>query len=221
MRAEISLRKDSARMFIYMSLQKEIQRFDDFNSVLCLRKITLQGNDNFFVAVPDSVQRCKLPLSRFRHVYGFCNLNIFLLVCFGGNKVNLLPVDFTDVDVITAAQKFKVDNILQNMSAVTVTIAQQVIPQANVCNIIFAEGAQIILALYVKTLDFTEDIGFCQCFDICLNCLPAGFVFRELLVRRPSSIRVFPMEVAEVILPILSARNKMIFLGNTGSVMFL
>lgn len=169
MRAEISLRKDSARMFIYLSLQKEIQRFDDFNSVLCLRKITLQGNDNFFVAVPYSAQRCKLPLSRFRHVHGFCNLNIFLLGCFGGNKVNLLPVDFTDGDVITAAQKFKVDNILQNMSAVTVTIAQQVIPQANVCNIIFAEGAQIILALYVKTLDFIEDIGFCQRFDIRLN----------------------------------------------------
>ncbi len=109
MRAEISLRKDSARMFIYLSLQKEIQRFDDFNSVLCLRKITLQGNDNFFVAVPYSAQRCKLPLSRFRHVHGFCNLNIFLLGCFGGNKVNLLPVDFTDGDVITAAQKFKVE----------------------------------------------------------------------------------------------------------------
>ena len=29
MRAEISLRKDSARMFIYLSLQKENQRFDD------------------------------------------------------------------------------------------------------------------------------------------------------------------------------------------------
>lgn len=28
MRAEISLRKASARMFIYLSLQKEIQRFD-------------------------------------------------------------------------------------------------------------------------------------------------------------------------------------------------
>ena len=30
MRAEISLRKDSARMFIYLSLQKENQRFDDW-----------------------------------------------------------------------------------------------------------------------------------------------------------------------------------------------
>ena len=29
MRAEISLRKDSARMSIYLSLQKENQRFDD------------------------------------------------------------------------------------------------------------------------------------------------------------------------------------------------
>ena len=28
MRAEISLRKASARMFIYLSLQKEIQRFE-------------------------------------------------------------------------------------------------------------------------------------------------------------------------------------------------
>ena len=113
MRAEISLRKDSARMFIYLSLQKEIQRFDDFNSVLCLRKITLQGNDNFFVAVPDSAQRCKLPLSRFRHAVlldlskYFDTLNHELLL-------NILRREIHDERVIQWIKRYLKSGVMEN-----------------------------------------------------------------------------------------------------------
>ena len=113
MRAEISLRKDSARMFIYLSLQKEIQRFADFNSVLCLRKITLQGNDNFFVAVPDSAQRCKLPLSRFRHAVlldlskYFDTLNHELLL-------NILRREIHDERVIQWIKRYLKSGVMEN-----------------------------------------------------------------------------------------------------------
>ena len=73
------------------------------------------------------------------------------------------------------------------MSAVTITIAQQIISQPNINNIVFAQGAQILLALYIKSFDFIENIGFCQSFDIRLNRLYSrlcfsGSIFQKSLI---------------------------------------
>ena len=70
------------------------------------------------------------------------------------------------------------------MSAVTVTITKQVIPQTNIHNIIFAQRTQILLALNIKALDFIEDIGFCQSFDIRLNCLYGRLCLSDSILQK-------------------------------------
>ena len=111
---------------------------DDFDPVLCLCQITLQSNDNFFVTVTYLAQGCKFPFSCFWCIHRLCNLDIFFLICFCGNKVHFLIVYFPDGYIIAPAHQFKENNILQNMSAVSLPESQQIVSQANIYNVILS-----------------------------------------------------------------------------------
>ena len=56
-------------------------------------------------------------------------------------------------------------------------LAQQIIPQSRIHDIILAEGFQGFLPLNVKPLDFIGDIGILQRFEISLNGMGYGFDF--------------------------------------------
>ena len=56
-------------------------------------------------------------------------------------------------------------------------MAQQIIPQSRIHDIILAEGFQGFLPLNVKPLDFIGDIGILQRFEISLNGMGYGFDF--------------------------------------------
>ena len=56
-------------------------------------------------------------------------------------------------------------------------LAQQIIPQSRIHDIILAEDFQGFLPLNVKPLDFIGDIGILQRFEISLNGMGCGFDF--------------------------------------------
>ena len=66
-------------------------------------------------------------------------------------------------------QQFEIYNIFNRMSAVAVAESKQVIPQADVHDIIFTQCAQELSAFDVKSFDFIEKIGLQQRIDIGLN----------------------------------------------------
>ena len=56
-------------------------------------------------------------------------------------------------------------------------LAQQIIPQSRIHDIILAEDFQGFLPLNVKPLDFIKEVAFQQCGDIGLHCVGAGSSF--------------------------------------------
>ena len=67
-----------------------------------------------------------------------------ILFLIGGccNEVNLRIADFADRYIIAAAKQFKVNDILNGMTAVTIAETQQIIAKSDVDDIILSERAE-------------------------------------------------------------------------------
>ena len=89
-------------------------------------------------------------------------MDVLFLVGFGGNEVHFPVIQLADGHIVASAKQLEVDDVLQNVAAVAVTVAQEVVPQADVHDVVFSEGFEIFLALDVEALDLVEDEGFCQ-----------------------------------------------------------
>ena len=73
----------------------------------------IHRDDDLFVVVLYSYQRCEFPLSRFRRGHGLCHLDILFGAIAGCNKVNLFIVQFSYCHFVPASKQLQVYDILQ------------------------------------------------------------------------------------------------------------
>ena len=77
-------------------IQQEIHCPNDFDAVLVLGEVTFHGNDDLLVVIRDLAKGGQLPFSGFGGVHGFGDLDILLLIGFGGDEVHFLVVQPAD-----------------------------------------------------------------------------------------------------------------------------
>ncbi len=84
--------------------------------------------------------------------------------------------------VVSSPEQFKIDDIFDCMTAVTISKPQQIVSQSYIDNIVLPERAEIFFSFDVKAFDFIEEIAFKQCADISLNrmCARRAFPFTIL-----------------------------------------
>lgn len=92
----------------------------------------IHADNDLFVIVRYLLQGLQFTLFGFGCTHGLSNLNVFLLIHFGCYKVNFFMINLSNCHIIAPAKQLKVNNILQYVAGVTVTLAQQIIPQAHV-----------------------------------------------------------------------------------------
>lgn len=88
-----------------------------FDSVIGSIKTRFKRQHDFFVVVADTLQRCKLPLAYILAHHRFRYLDIHFLIGGRCNEVNLRIADFADRCIIATAKQFKVNDILDGMTA--------------------------------------------------------------------------------------------------------
>ena len=87
----------------------------------------------------------------------------------GGDKVHLGVVDLADGDVVAPAQQLEIDQVFQDMSAVTVTQPQETVAQPDVHDIVFSKSAEVFFSFDVKPFDLIEEVAFQQRIHISLH----------------------------------------------------
>ena len=107
----------------------------------------LKRQHDFFVVVADTLQRCKLPLAHILTHHGLRYLDILFLVGSRCDEIHLRIANLANRYIIAPAKQFKVNNILDGVTAVPITKAQQIIAKADVNDIVFSECTEVCLAL--------------------------------------------------------------------------
>ena len=102
------------------------------------------------------MQRSKLTCTYGFTLHRFRYLHIQLLIGLGCNEIHLGSADFSDGNIIAAAQQLEVNDVLDRVSAVTVAEPEKIVAQTNVYDVILAQCAQKLLSLDIKTLDIVE-----------------------------------------------------------------
>lgn len=91
------------------------------------------------------------------------------------------------------------------MATVAVPEAEQIIPQADVGNIVFAQSAQILFALDVEPFDFIKKVAFKQGIDVCLDGVGTRCAFafvalkqrQKLMVAHLKETGILPEQIVE------------------------
>ena len=68
-------------------------------------------------------------------------MDIPFLFRIGSDKIYFLVVHLTDGHIVSPAEQFKVNDVLDDVSGIHVPETQQIVAQTDVHNIIFAQGA--------------------------------------------------------------------------------
>ena len=125
--------------------------------------------------------------------------------------MKLGSADLADSNIIAAAQQLEINDVLNRVARChgCGNRADNCADRYLRCNTypVCAE----ILSLDIKTLDIVEKVCFKQRIHIGLNRMRTGLCLAVASSSRPSLTSVLPMEDTETELPILSAKNRIIF----------
>ena len=94
----------------------------------------------------------KLPFAHVLTHHRFRYLNILFLVGGSCNEVNLGVADLANCYIIATAKQFKVNDILDGVTAVPITEAQQIVAKSDVNDIVFSECTEVGFALDIKSV---------------------------------------------------------------------
>lgn len=123
--------------------QQEISQLKDFDTILRLWKFNVTGNDDLFVNIFYTAEGGKFPFSGGGIVHGFGYLDIDFLIGAGGYEVYCLVPDLPNCDIVTAAEKLKINNVFDDVSSVHITQTQQIVAQPDIANIILSQEKNI------------------------------------------------------------------------------
>ena len=152
-----------------MTFKQPLYQIDGFNAVIGRFQSRMQRKHDFLIVICNPLQRRQFTCANRFALHRLGYLHVYFFISFGCNKINFCVADLADCDIIAAAQQFEIYNIFNRMSAVAVAKSEQVIPQADVHDLIFTQCAQELPAFDVKSFDFIEKIGLQQRIDIGLN----------------------------------------------------
>ena len=110
-------------------------------------------------------------------------LDILFLVGSRCDEIHLRIANLANRYIIAPAKQFKVNNILDGVTAVLITKAQQIIAKADVNDIVFSECTEVGLAFDVKSLDLIEKVALQKRVHICLHRMGAGCAFALAVIQ--------------------------------------
>ena len=107
----------------------------------------IQGDNIFGEVVPDTVINAELPLYGVFRGQQVCDLNIQFVPLILAYKVDLLIAHLAHGNGVTSAQKFHIDDILQNQVDILPITAEHSFPDAMIGYIVFLIDSEDLLAL--------------------------------------------------------------------------
>ena len=114
-----------------------------FDAVIRGIEPRFKGQHVFFVVIADTLQRGKLPFPHVLAHHGLRYLDILFLVGSRCDEIHLRIANLANRYIIAPAKQFKVNNILDGVTAVPITKAQQIIAKADVNDIVFSECTEV------------------------------------------------------------------------------
>lgn len=124
------------------------------------------GENHFGIVIFDPHQRINLPLEGIGIIHAVCHLDINLLIAFDSNKVDFLFVQYPGIKLISPAQQFNGNDVLNHPAIIGVLGAQLGIFEGMITQIILVIGSQIPLPLNVITPHLIECERIAQIFDV-------------------------------------------------------
>lgn len=134
-----------------LAFQKPIHQVFHSDSVVVPQNENIGGKHHLFVIVPNAFKRPHFPLKSLLRRHIGCYLKILVLAVFFGHEIDLSISLPANVDLVSATNKLKKDDVFQRESEIIGFTGKYVIPKPKVYDIQFAAGLQKLLTRNVDS----------------------------------------------------------------------
>ena len=102
--------------------KQPVNQIQRLYAIVGIDEVSIHRQYDFFVVISDHAQWTKLPFTGLWRLHTLRYLNIYLIIRFFRNKVNLRLSDLSDIYPIVTAQQFQKYDVLNDMTEVCIPV---------------------------------------------------------------------------------------------------